>query len=88
MMERWQVTDAQLDDAWLLFRQRLNEAIVRKGPGVFVSRHEALGAITEEYLEFAEAVRTGKGVADEAADVGIAAFWAFVSEHVYDPDCP
>lgn len=40
---------------------RLRAEVIRRvakyGPGAFVSSHEALGILTEEYLEVVEAVR-------------------------------
>lgn len=55
--------------------KRLNE----KGAGAFVSRHEILGTIAEEYDELIEAVRAGSldDVARELLDIGVGSVFGF-----------
>ena len=60
-------------------RQRLAE----KGTGAIVSAHEALGIVTEEYLELAEAVRRGDTahIIHESLDLAVAALVIVASLH-------
>jgi len=55
-------------------RDRLNE----KGPGSFVSRHEILGALQEEWDEFKETVHssTFSDTKDELFDLAVGAVFA------------
>ena len=58
-------------------RDRLDE----KGRGIFVSRHEMLGIITEEYLELIVAVETGSmaNLKDELVDITVAGIVSIAS---------
>lgn len=55
--------------------------IQRKGRGVYVSHHEALGIITEEYKELIDAVQSNNPVevASEMMDVAVGAIWGLAS---------
>ncbi len=60
-----------LEDVTSQIRKRLQT----KGPQSFISKHEILGIITEEYLELVEAVRTDNSqeVEAELLDLAVAA---------------
>ena len=70
---RVQITESQLRDAeqtvefWL--RRRLDE----KGWGAWVSRHEILGFLTEEYTEMTEAVhsKSEQEIRAELVDIAV-----------------
>lgn len=61
----------------------LSQTLQSKGRGAWVSSHEALGIITEEYHELVEATRNGNGVnndpgviQDELMDLVVAGLFA------------
>ncbi len=66
-----------LDD----FRNHLNSILSKKGAESFVSRHETLGIISEEFHELLEAVRSGTSeeLKGELLDTAIACLWGVVS---------
>lgn len=66
----------------------INEAVAhleenrkRRGGGAYVSIHESLGIITEEFWETVEAVRSNRleDVEEELQDVVTACLWAIAS---------
>jgi NTP pyrophosphatase (non-canonical NTP hydrolase) len=57
-MERLQLTDEQVMKAVENTVEKLKFRLIQKGYGTFVSRHEILGVITEEYKEFVDAVHS------------------------------
>jgi hypothetical protein len=52
-----------------------------KGEGIFISSHEILGIVTEEYLEFCDEVRANDSDRqyDELMDIAVAAIFGMVS---------
>lgn len=56
-------------------KERLREK-GEKGDGIFVSAHESLGVIAEEYHELVEAVRDRRGIEDELLDLAVACYLA------------
>jgi hypothetical protein len=81
MSFRVQITDAEVERAFAHVRKALKETVLAKGAGAFVSPCEALGAVTEEYHEFVEAIRSGPigEIHDEAVDIAVASIWAIAS---------
>lgn len=55
----------------------LARRVGKHGSGAFLSSHEGLGVVTEEYHELVEAVRSNdrRRVRDEAIDVAIGCLW-------------
>ena len=82
-MKRLQVDDEQVEKAANDFSDKLYEAIEKKGRGVYISAHEILGSLTEEYHEVIEAVHTGWPQFDklkgELLDVAVVAIWGYAS---------
>lgn len=64
------------------FEQRFLQRMCEKGDHAAASRHEVLGAVTEEFLELAEAVRSKPDaeVDRELWDVIVACAWGLASE--------
>ncbi len=62
----------------------LEKRIEQKGSGSFVSSHEILGVVAEEYDELKDAVRSNnkEEVQKELMDVIIGALWGLVSYDV------
>jgi hypothetical protein len=60
----------------------LHKQFMLKGRGAFISSHEALGVITEEYLELVMAVRENntKHIREELMDLAVAAIFAYICE--------
>lgn len=64
--------------------RRIHQKVKKCGDHAFVSRHEILGQVTEEYLELSDAVKTDKSrfkrhIRDELFDIAIAAIWGILS---------
>ncbi|MCH9022452.1 MAG: hypothetical protein IID32_06780 [Planctomycetes bacterium] len=57
-MKRPAISSDLIDEAAGMVDLALSNALTKKGPGCFASTHEALGVITEEYIELVEAVRS------------------------------
>ncbi len=77
-MSRKQITEQELDNAIFNIRFKLFKRLEEKGYGAFVSRHEVLGVITEEYTELIEAVE-GKSldeVKSEIVDIVVGGIFA------------
>jgi NTP pyrophosphatase (non-canonical NTP hydrolase) len=55
-----------------------------KGRGIYVSNHEALGIITEEYYELIEAVKSNEdiNVRQELIDIAVACIIALGSKYI------
>jgi hypothetical protein len=64
-----------------IVRDKMLTRLKQKGPGCFVSSHEALGIITEEYHELIEAVQANDpdAVDEEMVDIAVAAMLAIMS---------
>jgi hypothetical protein len=76
-MDRTQLTDKQIKLAIMHVCDALYKRLAQKGNGTFSSSHEILGSITEEYIEFAEAVHN-KGFDEkinEIVDIAVAAIF-------------
>jgi len=56
--QRLKISEQQVSDATGLVRSWLSKRLKEKGYGAFVSRHEILGFLTEEYTEVVEAVHS------------------------------
>lgn len=65
---------------------KIHRLLDKKGWGVFQSKHEALGVITEEYHELVEAIHTtdlneqgDKHIREELEDIAVACIVAIAS---------
>lgn len=58
--------------------QKLNERMVEKGNGAWLSRHEILGIMEEEYTETVDAVHGGtlEELKEELKDIAVGAIFA------------
>ena len=76
------VTKAELEEVLDQAVERLKERIRRRKGKCYVNRHEALGKITEEYLELNDAIRSEKrkGINSETLDVAEACLYFAASE--------
>jgi NTP pyrophosphatase (non-canonical NTP hydrolase) len=75
-MQRPQITNEMIDDAFSILKSRMKETLERKGRGSFISTHEILGVITEENKELIDAVHQNKGISDELMDIAVAAIFS------------
>ncbi len=80
-VERPEITDKEIDAGLAFLNRRYERARKRKGKSAFVSIHEILGKVTEEYSEVVEAVHKGdkKETELELADIAIACLWGIIS---------
>ncbi len=79
--ERTQISNEQIDVGLLRLSVELRERMEKHGWGTFSSRHEILGAITEEMHELEDAVRTskdGEEIADELMDIAVGALFGHI----------
>jgi NTP pyrophosphatase (non-canonical NTP hydrolase) len=78
---RPQVTDEILNRTLEEMVRAAGSRIEKKGMGAFVSNHEGLGIIAEEYHELLEAVRSNDPVevASEAMDVAVGCIFLVAS---------
>jgi hypothetical protein len=62
-------------------KDQLYRVVAKKGTGCFISRHEVLGSLTEEYNEFVEAIHSKNNVSimDELTDVAIVSIFGLIS---------
>ena len=79
---RPQITADDLNAAILNIQRKLRDRVNEKGAGAFVSRHEILGVLTEEYDELIDAVHRGniEDIEEELADLAVGALfgWACI----------
>ncbi len=70
---RQQITEQQVSDAAGLVRYWLFERLEKKGFGAWLSRHEILGFLAEEYTETIEAVHSKSPieVRNELIDIAV-----------------
>ena len=73
-----------IDLVMALVRRQLNQRLAEKGWGCWVSPHEILGAVTEEYHELIEAVHTARNnqvdlLRWELVDLAVGAIFGVVS---------
>ena len=75
---RQQITEQQVSDAAGLVRYWLFERLDEKGYGAWVSRHEILGFLTEEYHEAIEAVHSKptEDLTAELVDIAVGCIFA------------
>lgn len=80
-MERLDVTDAQLLQAIEVLTRNVGKRMEQHGRGSFVSAHESLGVITEEYQELVTAVKSNDpmDIAQELMDVAVGAIFGAAS---------
>lgn len=79
---RTEVSNKAMLDAMDKFMNKLLMRMNEKGLGTFASRHEALGSITEEYIELVDAVRSNSTdeFEQEILDIMVGCFWALASK--------
>lgn len=83
---RRQVTEQEIQDALKSLEVGLRVRIDRHGSGVFVSTHETLGIITEEYHELVEAVHQNDAaqVRKEMMDIAVPCLWGLICSKAGD----
>jgi phosphoribosyl-ATP pyrophosphohydrolase len=76
-VDRIQLTEKQVEDAFTTFADKFDEVLLKKGLGTFASKHEILGSVTEEYNEVVNAVhnKDNKNLQEELLDVAVAAIF-------------
>ena len=81
MIEREQATERDIDKALAAVKERLLRARAKHGMGKYVSIHESLGILTEEYMESTDAAHDDdtEQFVDEMLDVAATGLWAYVS---------
>jgi len=87
---RTQVTGRQVNDAFKIMHSKLNYRLKQKGNGIYVSSHETLGILEEEFLELKEAVKNNNfiEIEDELLDVAVGAIFGFISSQTGSQDWP
>lgn len=85
-IEREQATEKEIEFALKIVEQFLRKRIDKHGRGKFVSIHEALGVLAEEYHETIGAVTSNDHheFLQEMLDCAISAIWAYVSFSLID----
>lgn len=80
-MERPTVSKDSLLKAIETVTTKLGYRLETKGDGAYVSNHESLGIITEEYLELVDAVRSNDiiEIGNELHDVAVGCVFAIAS---------
>jgi len=70
---RPQIESREVNAAWGELREKIISRLTEKGWGSWVSRHEVLGFLTEEYHEAVEAVHVGTEdqFRDELLDIAV-----------------
>jgi NTP pyrophosphatase (non-canonical NTP hydrolase) len=71
--ERVEVSAEAIKESLKLLEEMINKRLEKHGKGTFVSNHEILGIITEEYYELIEAVNSNvtKYVRSELMDLAV-----------------
>ena len=79
--KRPQVSQELINQVVYTLIQELESTIEKKGKGIFISPHEAFGAITEEYDELKDELRSNdlQAFTFELRDVAVSCIWALVS---------
>lgn len=87
-MNRPEATDKVLLAAIEALTVNVGRRIEEKGRGAFVSSHEALGVVTEEFHELVEAVRQNDPIetAEELMDIAVACIMAVASMMVKEEE--
>lgn len=86
-MYRSVISDADIDEVCRIVRQWMASRLEKHGRGAFVSPHEILGVVAEEYDELLEAVRKDSVslVMAELTDVAVACLFGLASlRHAYE----
>jgi len=87
-MKRPQIKESYIEEAFEQLRKELDERRAKHGDGLFISDHEILGKVAEEYDELKDAVRGNdrKHVQAELLDVAIGALFGYMSieQQTYD----
>ena len=86
---RTQIEDDAIELAINYIRKKLTDRLREKGRGVFISKHEMLGVITEEYDELIEAIRddtTGSHLFDELMDMAVASIFSLACIYQEEKD--
>jgi NTP pyrophosphatase (non-canonical NTP hydrolase) len=80
-LEREQLTRAEFKKAAMDVSAKLEKRLKEKGYGSASSRHEILGILEEEVMEFLHEVHSGqpKGLQEELIDVAVSAIWGLAS---------
>ena len=78
-MNRPIIIDECISEAITALISSLQIRRIEKGDGVFVSRHEILGILTEEFKELIDATKSNKliGFQSELMDIAVAAVFGF-----------
>lgn len=80
-MERTEILTREVKDALVKVSEMVEFRMAQKGRGSYVSRHEALGIVAEEYHELIHAVQSEPldRVEAELLDIAVAAVFGLVS---------
>jgi len=80
-MERPEITADDVNAAIGRLQRVIAKALNKKGTGGFISRHEILGALAEEFREVEDAVRArdSENLAEELFDVAVVCVLADIS---------
>jgi hypothetical protein len=73
--------DGDIDNAISAILEMLSNRLDEKGRGIFISSHEILGIVAEEYAEFTKAVEDNDvaGQRSELIDIAVAAILGVVA---------
>ena len=79
--DRPEMTDAGIQTVIDVLKSMVNYRLSQKGRGIYVSSHECLGVITEEYKELIDAVQSNdtEQFDKELIDVAVACIFSLVS---------
>lgn len=82
MSDRFEPTGDEIGKTIFDISELIEKRLEEKGRGIFVSSHETLGIITEEYQEYAETVHNNNKDCQEKElmDIAVAAIWGIVSK--------
>ena len=80
-MERPNIRADDINDTICGLQKAIAKALNEKGKGAFVSRHEILSALYEEFREVDDAVRSGDSdkITEELFDVAVVSVLGIVS---------
>ena len=78
---RKEVTDAEISIGLKEVGYKLNRRLEEKGRHGYITSHEVLGIITEEYWELVDAVHKNDltGILKECLDIAVAGLFAYIS---------
>lgn len=79
--------EAEVDPVLAIIGNKLHSRLEEKGKHTFISPHEILGIVTEEYKELIDAVQADKLaiLEHELIDVAVACVWGLVSLYQHYP---